>query len=311
MRGAPGTEAVVKEVRIGASPETVFGFFTDPEKLTRWLCEEATVDPRPGGVNHQRHLGDEDNPNGPYFMRGTFVEVSPPRRAVFTWGYENEEVGVPPGSSTVEVTLEPNGEGTLLRLVHRDLPEAGRGAHARGWEKMLARLARRAGHHGSESERGDVMRVENVPSVRTEMLIRRPVGEVFQAFVDPEVTTRFWFTESSGELEPGAEVRWEWGMYGASTTVSVKEFEEGSRILVEWDPESPREVEWRFFPGENGTTFVRITETGFEGTGDEIVAQALDSKGGFTIVLAAAKALLEHDVVLTLVADAHPEGFDS
>jgi uncharacterized protein YndB with AHSA1/START domain len=41
----------MKEVRIGASPETVFAFFTDPEKLTRWLYDGATVDPRPGGVN--------------------------------------------------------------------------------------------------------------------------------------------------------------------------------------------------------------------------------------------------------------------
>jgi uncharacterized protein YndB with AHSA1/START domain len=128
-------------VRIEARPETVFGFFTDPEKLTRWLCEEATVDPRPGGVNRQRHAGDEDNADGPYYMRGTFVEVSPPRRVVFTWGYENAEVGVPPGSSTVEVTLEPDGEGTLLRLVHRDLPKAERASFAGGWEKMLSRLA--------------------------------------------------------------------------------------------------------------------------------------------------------------------------
>lgn len=144
MGEALGTEPVVEEVRIGASPETVFAFFVDPEKLTRWLCEEVTVDPRPGGVNRQTHPGDEGNPDGPYFMRGRFVEVSPPHRVVFTWGYENPEIGVPPGSSTVEVTLEPDGQGTLLRLVHRDLPEAGRPQHAKGWEKMLARLARAA-----------------------------------------------------------------------------------------------------------------------------------------------------------------------
>lgn len=144
MSEGAGTEPVVKEVRIGARPETVFAFFTEPEKLTRWLCDSATVDPRPGGVNRQRHPGDEDNPDGPYFMRGEFVEVSPPHRVVFTWGYENSEVGVPPGSSTVEVTLEPDGQGTLLRLVHRDLPQAGSPQHAKGWEKMLARLARAA-----------------------------------------------------------------------------------------------------------------------------------------------------------------------
>lgn len=154
------------------------------------------------------------------------------------------------------------------------------------------------------------MRIERVPSAEAGMLIRKPIGEVFRTFVDPEITTKFWFTKSSGKLEPGAEVRWEWEMHGVSTTVSVKEVEEDSRILVEWDPDSPTRVEWRFFAGEDGTTFVRITESGFQGTADEIVARALDSKGGFTIVLAALKALLEHGVALTLVADAHPEGFD-
>lgn len=155
------------------------------------------------------------------------------------------------------------------------------------------------------------MRVEHVPSVKAQMLIRRPVSEVFQAFVDPEVKTRFWFTKSSGKLEPGTDVRWEWECFNVSTTVSVKEVEENSRILIEWDPESPREVEWRFFTGEDDTTLVRITETGYEGTGDEIVAHAVDSMGGFTMVLCALKALLEHDIELNVVEDAHPAGFDS
>ncbi len=155
------------------------------------------------------------------------------------------------------------------------------------------------------------MRVERVPSAKAGMLIRRPVGEVLRAFVDPEITTKFWFTKSSGKLEPGAEVRWEWEMYGVSDTVSVKEVEENRRILVEWNSDSPKRIEWRFFSGEDDTTFVRITERGYEGNGDDIVAQALDSTEGFTIVLAALKALLEHDVILTAVADAHPEGFDS
>jgi uncharacterized protein YndB with AHSA1/START domain len=149
------------------------------------------------------------------------------------------------------------------------------------------------------------------PVVKSEMLIRRPVGEVFQAFVDPAITTKFWFTKSGGKLEPGADVQWEWEMYNVSTRVSVKEVEENSRILVEWNPDSPTEIEWRFFPGKNDTTFVRITETGLNGNGDEIVAHAIDSVAGFTMVLAALKALLEHNIVLTLVADAHPEGFDS
>ncbi|MEU4806626.1 SRPBCC family protein [Actinosynnema sp. NPDC023587] len=146
------------------------------------------------------------------------------------------------------------------------------------------------------------------PVVNARMLIRRPVGEVFQAFVDPEITTRFWFTKSSGRLEPGAEVTWTWEMYCVSTLVTVHEVVENERIVVEWDSDAPTRIDWRFQPTEDGHTIVRITESGYHGTADEAVGRAIDSMGGFTMVLAAAKALLEHDIVLTVVADAHPAG---
>ena len=76
----------------------------------------------------------------PYYMRGEFVEVAPPDRVVFTWGFTNADVGVPPGSSTVEVTLTRDGSGTLLRLVHRGLPESELASHSGGWTGMLERL---------------------------------------------------------------------------------------------------------------------------------------------------------------------------
>jgi uncharacterized protein YndB with AHSA1/START domain len=132
------TEPIVHERHIDASPETVFDFFTDPEKLTRWLAREATVDPRPGGVCHQIHIGDDGKR---YSMRGEFVEVSAPERVVFTWGFENDDMEVRPGASTVEVTLEPRDGGTWLRLVHRDLPQSERADHDAGWGTMLDRLA--------------------------------------------------------------------------------------------------------------------------------------------------------------------------
>jgi uncharacterized protein YndB with AHSA1/START domain len=132
------TEPIVHERQIDASPETVFAFFIDPEKLTRWRAAEATVDPRPGGVYWQTHLGRDGER---YLMRGECVEVSAPSRIVFTWGFENDNRDVRPGSSTVEVTLEPRDGGTWLRLVHRDLPESERGDHDGGWVTMLGRLA--------------------------------------------------------------------------------------------------------------------------------------------------------------------------
>jgi uncharacterized protein YndB with AHSA1/START domain len=148
-----------------------------------------------------------------------------------------------------------------------------------------------------------------VPVVQAQMLIRRPAPEVFRAFTDPSVTTKFWFTHSSGPLAAGATVTWEWAMYGASTVVTVKEMVPDRRILAVWEPESPTELEWLFLPGAGGTTLVRITESGFDGTADEVVAKAIDAMGGFTMVLCALKALLERGVTLTAVGDAHPSGF--
>ena len=150
------------------------------------------------------------------------------------------------------------------------------------------------------------MTFDHDPTVTAQMLIRRPAAEVFEAFADPAVTTRFWFTKSSGRLAPGARVRWQWEMYGAAADVHVKEFEPGRRILIEWgDP--PTSVEWVFTPFEDLGTIVRVATRGFAGTPGEVLAKAVDAMGGFTNVLAALKALLEHDVSLNLVADHHPE----
>jgi uncharacterized protein YndB with AHSA1/START domain len=149
------------------------------------------------------------------------------------------------------------------------------------------------------------MTLDTEPIAKVHMLIRRPVADVFAAFVDPAVTTKFWFTKSSGRLEPGATVRWDWEMYGVGTTVTVKAIEENKRILIEWDdPSCP--VEWRFSPRANDTTFVSISNWGFGGTDDEKVAKAMDSVGGFSLVLAGCKALLEHGMQLNLVADHNP-----
>jgi uncharacterized protein YndB with AHSA1/START domain len=135
---------------------------------------------------------------------------------------------------------------------------------------------------------------------------------VFQAFVDPAITTRFWFTKSSGKVVPGATIHWDWEMYGVSATVAVKEVEDDRRILFDWgDGDESTTVEFRFTPWEGDATYVEVIETGLKGDGDELVALAAGSTGGFTIALCAAKALLEHDVVLTAVRDRFPKGLES
>lgn len=157
----------------------------------------------------------------------------------------------------------------------------------------------------------DNLQLTQVPVAKTGMLIRKPVAEVFEAFVNPDVTTKFWFTKSSGRLEAGKQVRWEWEMYGISTPVTVKAIEPNQRILIEWPGEgSPTTVEWTFAPQAEGTTFVRITHAGFTGDGDELVKQVTGSTQGFSLVLAGLKALLEHGVRLNLVADRYPKGIE-
>ena len=128
------TEIVTHELRIDASPETVFEFLTDPELMLRWKGRIVRLDPRVGG-----EFFIEITPRD--IASGSFVEVDPPKRVVFTWGWVGDGHPIPPGSTTVEITLEPDGEGTILHLEHRDLPEGAGAAHDEGWTFFLPRLA--------------------------------------------------------------------------------------------------------------------------------------------------------------------------
>ncbi len=155
------------------------------------------------------------------------------------------------------------------------------------------------------------LQLTQMPVAKAEMLIRRPVAEVFEAFINPTMTTKFWFTRSSGRLEPGKEVQWDWEMYDVSSQVAVLAIEENKRILIEWSGYgTPTLVEWIFTAPEDDTTFVSITNTGFSGNGDELVNQAIGSTEGFTLVLSGLKAFLEHNIMLQLVADRFPKGLE-
>ena len=138
---ATGTEPIVKEVQIDAKPETVFGFFTEPDKLTRWLCEQATTDPRPGGVCLQTHRGGESR-GGPALpharrVRGGGAAVAPGLHLGLRRAVRGRRAGIEHDRGHAE----PEGEGTRLTLVHRDLPEAELASHDEGWDYQLARLA--------------------------------------------------------------------------------------------------------------------------------------------------------------------------
>jgi uncharacterized protein YndB with AHSA1/START domain len=143
------TKVIEKVIRIEARPETVFRLLTEPKEYVRWKGKLAELEPRPGGKFRVDFMNDKD------IAAGQYVEVVPGRRVVFTWGWEGNDI-VPPGSSTVEIDLEPDGQGTRLRLVHRGLPEPAILTHAEGWDFFLPRLTNvaegrvagaDAGHH--------------------------------------------------------------------------------------------------------------------------------------------------------------------
>lgn len=146
------------------------------------------------------------------------------------------------------------------------------------------------------------------PVAKAQMLIRRPPAEVFEAFIDPEITRRFWFTKSTGRVEPGKHITWTWEMYDISVDVEVKQIEANRRIVIDWGNYGDMtNVEWIFQPYESDKTYVTITNSGFQGDGDKVVAAALDSTGGFTWVLAGLKALLERGIELNAIVDAFPK----
>lgn len=133
-------DVVTLEVRIDARPETVFPYFTDPEKMIAWMGTSARLDARTGGVYRV-----DVTPGAS--AEGEYVEVDPPRRVVFSWGWRagtGHPVG--PGESTVEVDLIPDGGGTIVRLRHKGLPDdEQRELHADGWNHFLPRLQIAAG----------------------------------------------------------------------------------------------------------------------------------------------------------------------
>ena len=153
------------------------------------------------------------------------------------------------------------------------------------------------------------LQLTHAPVAKAAMLIRKPVAEVFEAFIDPAITSRFWFTKSSGRLEPGKHVTWIWEMYNISIDVVVREIEPNKRILIDWgNYGAMTTVEWIFTPYGDDATYVAITNSGFQGDGDKVVHDAIDSTTGFTWVLAGLKALLEQNLELNAIADAFPQG---
>lgn len=124
-------DAFTTSVRISATPAEVFPYLTDASLIVRWMGEWADLAPEPGG----RFVVDINGVP----VRGRYLEVEPPTRVVFSWGAAGNDA-LPPGSTTVEITLRADGDDTVLELVHRDLPPDEVDRHGIGWQHFLPRL---------------------------------------------------------------------------------------------------------------------------------------------------------------------------
>jgi uncharacterized protein YndB with AHSA1/START domain len=125
---------LVREIVIQATPETIWPFLTEPDKLVEWHGTAAEIDPRPGGIHRVLVAGQ-------FQSAGEYVEVVPMEKVVFTFGWEEDSRQIPPGSTTIEITLHPEGDKTRVRLVHSGLPDDAVDDHGRGWAIYLERLS--------------------------------------------------------------------------------------------------------------------------------------------------------------------------
>lgn len=152
------------------------------------------------------------------------------------------------------------------------------------------------------------MNIDNTSYAEAAMLIRKPISEVFEAFINPEITTKFWFSKSSGKLEEGKSIDWVWEMYGNhAVTVKVLSILANESIVIQWGDDEKAIADWEFQDLGESKTFVTITYNGIQGSTDEMCAQIRDVTEGFTLVLAGLKAYLEHNIQLNLVADRFPK----
>lgn len=159
------------------------------------------------------------------------------------------------------------------------------------------------------------MAAEQTPVVKAGMLIRKPVADVFEAMVNPDITSKFWFTKSSGKVEAGKTIEWEWGQFGVKDTVDILEVTPNKFISLNWQlGDLTTTVEMYFEPKSDANTFVRVIEKGFWSSPpsddeqlEEKINLMLGQNGGWTLVLSNMKAWMEYELDLNLIADHNPQ----
>ncbi|MEX0723549.1 MAG: SRPBCC domain-containing protein [Gracilimonas sp.] len=158
------------------------------------------------------------------------------------------------------------------------------------------------------------MNEKDLSVVEAKMLIRKPLAKVFEAMINPKITSKFWFTKSSGSVEPGKTLEWEWGQFGVSDTVDILEVKTNEYISLEWKlGELKTKVEMFFEAYSDTSTLFKVTENGFwdsipakDEKLEEKINLMLGQNGGWNLMLSSMKAWLEHELDLNLTADHNP-----
>jgi uncharacterized protein YndB with AHSA1/START domain len=285
---------------IHKTPAEVFEAIVNPALTTKFWFVNASGRLEPGKEVRWEFPG---NVTAQVAVRA----FEPNRRLVMEWWSE----GQPP--TTVEWLLTPKGESaTLLGAIHSGFQGEPAVAAGRALDSTAGFTSVLAGMKVFLEEGLQLNLVADsieclkaakarpdATAGRASLLIRKPAAEVFEAIVDPAITTKFWFVEGSERLGPAKQVSW---VFPGQVTaqVAVRAFEPNRRVVFEWwfGDQRPAPVEWVFTPDGEDATCVSVTSSGFTGDPASIVDQANHSTGGFTFVLTQLKAFLEHDLKL-------------
>lgn len=286
---------LIVEETYNAPITKIWQALTDKAQMKKWYFDLAEFKAE---VGFEFSFEGQGRTGKKYKHLCKITEVIPYKKLQYSWTYEHIE-----GYTLVTFELFEEGEQTRLKLTHSGLdsfpsgnPDFALESFQGGWT-VLATIY---------LQKHVAMETNNF--AKAEMMIRQPIEKVFEAFVNPEITSKFWFTKGSQQLVQGASLTWTWEMYSLTVPVTVKELIPNEKITIIWGSgEQTSTAEWQFKSLGTSKTFVEILNFNFKGSGDALVSQIRDSTGGFTIVLAGLKAYLEHGIELNLVGDKFPK----
>ncbi|HVI48631.1 MAG TPA: SRPBCC domain-containing protein [Chitinophaga sp.] len=306
---------IIFERSLSHAPKAVWEAITAPGKIAEWLGP-AQIDLRVNG-NIAVQMQDIE-------VVGRITQLKEEQLLEYTW----TSPAFPNLVNALRWELQAEGPDKC-KLIFRErlVPVAYLTPTAPGWHSILdaltalldgKRIPSWSNEDWQEASNEGAVKYEEIlkrlklqndaaPVVKAEMLIRKPVQDVYEAMIDPSVTANFWYSKGKGRLETGKVSEWIWERYNANVQVSPHRMETGSLVAFTWNNgDISTTVEWVFKPLSDDTTFLSITEQGWSKDMPNLLQTLVGQTEGWTIVLAGLKAYLEHGVRLNLVDDRFP-----